>query len=156
MGVLSSESQRRLTSVHPHLVIVAEEVVKQYDCIVHYNGGHRSKETQDSLYPTYSKVKFPNSYHNVYPSMALDFGPWYKSEPHIDWNDKEGFYHFAGYVRGVAHSMGIPLVWGGDWDSDYDLDDQTFYDLVHFQLDIHKSPEYMDLWMEHLSAHRNG
>ena len=52
----------------------------------------------------------------------------------IDWNDKERFYFFAGYVKGIASQMGIELRWGGDWDSDNQLHDQTFMDLPHFEL----------------------
>ena len=47
-------------------------------------------------------------------------------------NDR--FYHFAGVVRGVAAMMDIDIEWGGDWDSDYVLDDQSFYDFPHFQV----------------------
>ena len=41
---------------------------------------------------------------------------------------------FAGYVQGVAEQLGIKIRWGGDWDSDFDFKDQTFNDLVHFEL----------------------
>jgi peptidoglycan L-alanyl-D-glutamate endopeptidase CwlK len=56
----------------------------------------------------------------------------------IDWNDTKRFYHFAGFVLGVAKSskIAIPIRWGGDWDSDNDLNDQTFMDLVHWELKI--------------------
>ena len=39
---------------------------------------------------------------------------------------------------GLAKAMSIPLRWGGDWDGDTLLSgrdpDQTFDDLVHFEL----------------------
>jgi len=45
------------------------------------------------------------------------------------------FYDFGGYVLGSAERLGVPLRWGGDWDRDHDVfDDQTFQDLVHFEL----------------------
>lgn len=34
----------------------------------------------------------------------------------------------------MAQSMCIEIRFGGDWDRDYDLDDQDFMDLVHFEL----------------------
>ncbi len=43
------------------------------------------------------------------------------------------FYHFAGYVEGTADAHRIPIRWGGDWDRDHCLSDQTFDDLVHFE-----------------------
>jgi hypothetical protein len=31
--------------------------------------------------------------------------------------------------------MDIPLRWGGDWDSDTEVNDNGFDDLVHFELE---------------------
>jgi len=168
MASFGERSRSRMIGVHTDLCHVAEEVVKDYDCTIPFNGGHRTKEIQNGLYPTYSKKKWPYSYHNctaprITPggfilfgsspvSLAIDLVPYYKTEPHIDWNDTEGFYHFAGLVRGIARSMGVPITWGGDWDGDYDLDDQSFYDLGHFQLDVNRDAVYMRLWQDHLNA----
>jgi len=66
--------------------------------------------------------------------MATDAAPWFQEEPNIRWYDTKSFYHFAGFVLGIAAVMGIELRWGGDWDMDDDLHDQTFNDLVHFEL----------------------
>lgn len=44
------------------------------------------------------------------------------------------FYHFAGFVLATAARLGTPIRWGGDWDGDGDFMDQTFDDLVHFEL----------------------
>ena len=43
------------------------------------------------------------------------------------------FYYYGGYVLATGDAMGIPLTWGGDWDGDRDIHDQTFDDLVHFE-----------------------
>jgi peptidoglycan L-alanyl-D-glutamate endopeptidase CwlK len=60
---------------------------------------------------------------------AVDLAPY-----PIDWKNTKRFYHFAGIVLGVATEMGIRIRWGGDWDMDDDLDDQSFMDLVHFEI----------------------
>ena len=60
--------------------------------------------------------------------------PWHKSEPHIPWTDIKKIIHFSGYVLGIAQSMGIKVRWGGDWDSDFDLEDQHFMDYAHFEV----------------------
>ena len=52
----------------------------------------------------------------------------------IDWQDKDRFYYFAGIVKGVALKLNIPIRWGGDWDSDTQVKDQTFFDLPHFEI----------------------
>jgi peptidoglycan L-alanyl-D-glutamate endopeptidase CwlK len=154
MGHFGTDSLQRLQGVHEDLIALVTQVVEDYDCIIHYNGGHRDKTLQDQLYPTNTKVKFPFSYHNCFPSLAVDVGPYYLDSPHIRWNDRDGFYHFAGYVRGKADSLGIPIVWGGDWNNNFILTDQSFYDLVHFQLDINRSDKYAALWQEHLDKYR--
>jgi hypothetical protein len=42
--------------------------------------------------------------------------------------------YFAGYVKGIAMMLGIPIRWGGDWNSNNDLKDNNFDDLPHFEL----------------------
>ena len=52
----------------------------------------------------------------------------------IDWEDRERFSYFAGFVKGVAWRLNIRVRWGGDWDGDTELSDNNFDDLVHFEL----------------------
>jgi len=92
--------------------------------------GHRDKEEQEvCVRAGKSKVEFPNSKHNLVPSRAVDMAPY-----PIDWDDRERFVYLAGIVKGVAALQRINIRWGGDWDNDNDLRDQTFNDLVHFEL----------------------
>lgn len=92
--------------------------------------GHRNQEDQEEMYETgRSQLQWPNSLHNSLPSKAVDVAPY-----PIDWNDRERFTLFAGYVLGVAENMGIKLRWGGDWDRDFKTADNSFDDLVHFEL----------------------
>ena len=48
--------------------------------------------------------------------------------------DVARYYYFGGFVLGTAEELGIDIRWGGDWDGDRDLDDQSFDDLVHFEV----------------------
>lgn len=66
--------------------------------------------------------------------MAVDAAPW-----PIDWNDTDRFLVFGGFVLGTAREQGLVIRWGGDWDSDWNLRDQTFIDLPHFELVYHPS-----------------
>lgn len=128
MPRFSQRSLNNLSSCDPRLMALFMEVVRVYDCTI--IEGHRSEERQDELYRTgFSKVQFPNSRHNSNPSLAVDVAPY-----PIDWNDRERFVAFGSFVRGLAHARNIPLRWGGDWDSDFDLRDQKFMDLVHFEI----------------------
>ena len=102
--------------------------MEQYDCIV--LEGYRGKETQNEYFETgRSKLKYPQSKHNQSPSLAVDVAPY-----PIDWEDKQRWYHFCGYVMGVADQMGIKLRGGHDWDGDRSFTDQSFHDLPHFEL----------------------
>jgi len=74
-------------------------------------------------------LKYPTSKHNTYPSLAVDVMPY-----PIDWRDLYRIYYFVGYARGVANQMGIPIRCGADWDGDFNLKDQNFHDLPHFEL----------------------
>ena len=42
--------------------------------------------------------------------------------------------YFAGFVKGIALMLGIPIRWGGDWNGNNDLKDNNFDDLPHFEL----------------------
>jgi peptidoglycan L-alanyl-D-glutamate endopeptidase CwlK len=97
--------------------------------------GHRSPELQKDLYKSgASKVEFGK--HNTTPSQAVDASPypipdkWGKDNP----KEMAKFYFFAGVVKACALKYNREIRWGGDWDNDNDFDDQTFDDLVHFEL----------------------
>lgn len=119
----------QLRTCDPWLQNLFQRVVLTYDCSILI--GHRGEALQHRAFLSgASKLDWPDGEHNKYPSQAVDAAPY-----PIDWNDTKRFYHFAGYVLGVAELLGIPIRWGGDWDGDHDLNDQDFNDLVHFELE---------------------
>ncbi len=130
MPSFSKRSKRRLSTCHPDLQRLFNEVVEFYDCTI--LEGHRGKYRQNKLFAQEkSEVQYPDGRHNLKPSNAVDVAPW----PVPDWEkDLKTFYFFGGVVKGIARSMKIRIRWGGDWDSDNDLNDQTFNDLIHFEL----------------------
>lgn len=71
------------------------------------------------------QLKYPYGRHNRRPSEAADVVPY-----PIDWDDELGFYHFAGFVKGMAAILGIEVVWGGDWPNFID----GKKDLAHWEL----------------------
>lgn len=125
-------SKRKLASCHNDLQLLFNAVGKRYPCTI--LEGHRNQERQDDLFEQRkSKVQWPFGKHNATPSLALDCAP----DP-VNWSNNHKnlarYYHFAGYVKAIANVMDIRIRWGGDWDSDRDFSDQTFDDLVHFEL----------------------
>lgn len=128
MPKFSEASKRELASCHPDLQRVLNEAIKHIDFTV--LEGHRGEEEQNAAHAAgRSKLKFPQSNHNLKPSQAVDIAPY-----PIDWQDWRRFDFLAGYVKGIASQMGVELRWGGDWDSDNEMADQTFHDLPHFEL----------------------
>ena len=128
MPRFSTKSKRKLYTCDERLVELFEEVLEGFDCTV--LEGLRGQKAQDEAYNRgNSKVKFPNGKHNKSPSNAVDVAPY-----PIDWDDRDRFHYFGGYVLGVARQMGLKIRWGGDWDMDTKTKDNKFDDLVHFEI----------------------
>jgi peptidoglycan L-alanyl-D-glutamate endopeptidase CwlK len=131
MPAFSPTSKKLLESCHPRLQEIFNEVIQRVDCKIIC--GHRGEEEQNQLYTEgKSKLKYPRSRHNSYPSEAVDVVPY-----PVDWDDLSRFYRFAGYVEAVAARKGIELRWGGDWDRDWNHKNNRFNDLPHFELIKH-------------------
>ncbi len=99
------------------------------DCTVFC--GHRPQAEQDEAFRRgLSQLKFPEGKHNKVPSEGVDVAPY-----PINWNDRERATYFAGFVMGLAYTHSIPLRWGGDWNGDWQVRDNNFDDLWHFQIE---------------------
>jgi hypothetical protein len=128
MPKFGTRSRNALKSCDKRIQLVFNEVITTVDCSV--LEGHRGQVEQDKAYKEgKSKVKYPKGRHNQLPSRAADVVPY-----PIDWNDRERFTLFAGFVLGTAQQMGINLRWGGDWDKDWYVHDNMFDDFPHFEL----------------------
>ena len=128
MAKFGRSSKARLATCDKQLQDVFNEVIKTVDCSV--LEGHRSKDRQNKLYEEgKTKVRYPDGRHNASPSNAVDVVPY-----PVDWDDRERFHLFAGFVLGVARGMGITLRWGGDWNMNFEVDDNKFDDFPHFEL----------------------
>ena len=128
MPYFGRRTKKHLATCDKRLQDVFNEVIKHVDCSV--IEGHRDEERQNKLYEEgKTKVYWPNGRHNAKPSKAADVVPY-----PIDWDDRERFHLFAGFVIGIAKSMGITLRWGGDWDQDWTVMDNKFDDFPHFEI----------------------
>jgi len=136
MPRFGERSRTNLEQAHPDLQRLFNRVIELYDCSVIC--GFRGEAAQTAaLHAGTSTKAFPESKHNQSPSLAVDVVPWWKERPHIRWNGLDAerrMYYFGGLVKGLAAEMGIAIRWGGNWDGDDDLHDQTFFDLPHFEL----------------------
>jgi len=133
MPKFSKESLERLASCEQLLQDLFNEVIKHFDCTI--VDGIRDEKTQELYFNIgRSKLHFPKSKHNAIPpakSKAVDAAPYIDGA--IVWEEHQMLL-FSGFVLGVAKEMGIKIRWGGDWDSDNNVNDENFSDLAHFEL----------------------
>jgi len=128
MPSFSDKSMEILRTCDPRLQKIFTEVIHDFDCTV--ISGHRGEEEQNELVRKgLSQLSFPQSNHNLNPSLAADVIPY-----PADWKDRERFNFFAGFVMGTAMRLSFFLRWGGDWDGDWQVKDNNFDDLAHFEL----------------------
>ena len=75
MPKYSTISKSRLVTCHQDLQTLFNEVIKYYDCTIVY--GHRGEIAQNQAYAEgKSQLKWPNSKHNKWPSLAVDAAPY--------------------------------------------------------------------------------
>lgn len=123
-------SKRNRATLHPDLQSLVDKMIKHRDFSI--AEGHRGPEVQNHYFATgRSKVKWPDSKHNTFPSDAMDLIPYpFKAS---DWNDRELWVDWSAWVVGFAAAEGIKLRSGYDWDMDHDHRDQNFMDGPHFE-----------------------
>jgi len=164
MPKYSQRSHGRLDTVHIDLQIIFHEVIKGYDNTILYGRRTAAEQNElykkgrrfdgenwvienRSEVVTFRDGYFRRSNHQPpegeVVGFAVDAVPYHQDYPHIRWKGRaarEAIVHFAGYVLGIASRLkaeGIiehDIRWGGDWDSDRDLEEETFFDGAHFEL----------------------
>ena len=141
MPKFGEQSKSRLREAHPDMQRLLEHVVREFDCTIIYT--YRNEELQRRLYgqgrdeegliidkkKVVTYCNWPDSKHNSLPSPAVDVVPW----PTM-WSDRELLTLFGGYVLGTASVLEIPIRWGGDWNKNFEVSDENFRDLGHFEL----------------------
>lgn len=146
MPKFSKKSTKILRTVHTDLWTLFQVVVKYFDCTVFC--GLRTTEEQQKLYAqgrtkpgyivTYKDGVKNKSKHQS--GNAVDVVFYHTEKPHIRWKDNETNHYFAGAVLGIARLLkeqGVissNIRCGIDWDMDNDLKDQSFFDIVHFEI----------------------
>lgn len=134
MPKFSQSSFSKLSTCHTDLQVLFYEVIKSFDCQI--LEGYRNEVDQEKAFKAgNTKLHWPHGKHNRQPSMAVDVAPY-----PIDWNNIKRFYWFGGYVMGIASRlkdegrMTHSVRFGGDWNGDKNIDNETFRDIVHFEL----------------------
>ena len=124
MFKFGKRSKERLKGVNPKLVNVLNELIKIMDVTI--IEGLRTEARQNELL---AQGKSKTKYSKHLEGKAVDLAPY-----PIDWEDRERFHYMGGMIRGIGIKMGVDIRWGGDWDSDGEVKDNGFDDLVHVEI----------------------
>lgn len=128
MPSLDAQSAARLSDAHPLLQKLFTAVAERTAILILES--QRGREAQETAFREgHSKVHFGDSAHNWSPSVALDVAP----KP-LDWNDRKAFIALSKIVLPLAKGLAVPIRWGGDWNGNGILTDQTLSDLPHYEL----------------------
>lgn len=117
-------SKKRLKGVDDRLVKVLNELIKIMDVTI-IEGLRTGERQKELLKKGATKVK----YSKHMEGKAVDLSPY-----PIDWENRDGFHYMGGMIRGIAKQLNVKVRWGGDWDSDGDVKDNGFDDLVHVEI----------------------
>lgn len=146
MAAFGPRSEANLQGVHPDLVAVHRFAIQKYDHSVDDGArtlAEQAKNVARGVSKTMASKHLPQDDGLAH---ATDSRPY----PHPDWRLVERsiaavraidptlavfrFYHFQGYMLGIADHMGIDLRQGIDWNEDTQVGDQSFIDLPHNEL----------------------
>lgn len=144
-------SERELATVDPRLGSVARAVIVLADHKI-LQGARTIAQQRANVASGVSRTM--QSKHLGRPAMALDFAPFIarfgvivgsraqfvdiavkegKTVGEIEAAVREQFTFIGGLYVATGAALGVPIVWGGDWDSDGDVLDNRFDDLGHVE-----------------------
>lgn len=124
---LSKRSRGNLLGVHPDLVLVVGRAIMLSRTDFSVIEGRRSTARQKELVAA-GKSKTLKSRHLT--GHAVDVVPWLHGR--TEWEAWHLFEDIAKAFKQASEELGIPIFWGGDW--------ETFKDGPHFQLDWRAYP----------------
>ena len=120
MYSFSQRSKDRLKGVHPDLVKVMEEAIKESPLDFGITEGLRTLERQKELFSS-GKSQTMNSRH--LRGLAVDIAIFVEGK--VNW-DFPNYQLVADHIKEVAKELNVPIQWGGNWIS--------FKDGPHFEL----------------------
>lgn len=119
MNKFSSHSKSALKTCDPQLQEIANRAIVEIDFSVLC--GFRNETDQNYAFDNgFSKLKWPKSKHNFYPSRAVDVAPY-----PINWLDVIKFMELSKIFQRIADELMISIIWGGNW---------KFIDMSHWEL----------------------
>ena len=147
MFQFGNRSKTIISTLHPDLQLICQEVIKIFDFSA-YEGLRTDEKQLEYFLADKSKLDPRNPNHRKKAkhltqrdgySHALDCAP-YPIDFSNNYKKRERFYYMAGIFKSVSNNLfnegkiSHLVRWGGDWDKDNHFDDQSFDDLPHFEI----------------------
>ncbi|TWP28818.1 M15 family peptidase [Apibacter muscae] len=136
MAIFSKRSKNNLKGIHPNLVKVMNEAIKNTPIDFTITDGIRTTEQQKELYAKgrtnpgkiVTNADGVRNKSNHQPKAdgygyAVDLYPYYNGSVQV--NDDIRLRTIASHILNTAKSLGIRIEWGGHW---------KFRDYPHFEL----------------------
>lgn len=117
---------KKLFGVHVDLQRVVQRAAKISEVEFIVTEGLRSVDRQKQLYQSGASRTMKSRHLDGH---AVDLAAVVDGEVRWDW---PLYYKLADAMKAAADEIGVPIVWGGDW--------QTFKDGPHFELDREMYP----------------
>ena len=121
----SKRSLERLHTCHIDLQRICVELIKELDVTILC--GHRGEKDQNTAFINgRSKLQWPRSKHNRFPSEAVDLAPYSKSvKDGVDWTNIPAFLDMCKRIERIAKELGVKIRLGRDF---------SFRDYPHLEL----------------------
>ena len=106
--------------------------VRDEVCDISLTEGYRSPSRQHELFKQgKSKIAWGGK-HNQTPSLAVDCQPYpFSKRKEKQWAQ---LAYMAAHAIRIGIEEGVVIRWGGDWNQNGDLTDQTWDDLFHLEI----------------------
>lgn len=131
-------SKRKLNECDIRLRLVMNLVIKWSSCDMTVITGHRPTDEQYRKFIAgQSKIdgRTKLGKHNYFPSKAIDVAPYINGKALFDNNSIFYYTYIAGLIEAAANIIGVKIRWGGNFDRDGEIGEQSFDDWGHFEID---------------------
>ncbi len=130
---MTPRSEQNLKGVHPDLVKVVRRAIEISNIDFKVGEGVRTLERQKKLVAE-GKSKTLNSRHipgKDKLGKAVDL--WVIKGGTVVW-DQQSYVDLSKFVIQAAKELKVSIRWGGDWDSDGNWKEESFFDGPHYEL----------------------
>lgn len=127
MNYLSNKSKQNLITCDDEIIMLFSYALASSPIDFSVVEGYRGEEIQEKYFKEgKTKLHYPNSKHNRYPSLAVDIYPVKISYLKLGLTQEEAFIELSKHIKKCANLLNIKIKWGGDW--------SNFIDMPHWEL----------------------